>query len=196
MQDEGSQVVAITLADAPLEGSDQHWLDLCAGPGGKAALLGALANQRGASLVANEVLEHRAELVRQGVHLLDNVEVTTFDGRNGPWDAGSFDRVLVDAPCTGLGALRRRPESRWRRKPEDLESLVPLQMALLGRALDLVRPGGVVTYATCSPHLAETTGVVDAVVSGRSDVDVESTRQLWPHIDGTDAMFFAVLRRH
>ena len=149
----------------------------------------------GASLVANEVLEHRAELVRQGVHLLDNVEVTTFDGRHGPWETESFDRVLVDAPCTGLGALRRRPESRWRRVPEDLESLVPLQMALLNRALDLVRPGGVVVYATCSPHLAETTGVVDAVMAARDDVEVEATRQLWPHIDGTDAMFMATLRR-
>ena len=195
MQDEGSQVVALTLADAPIEGTDESWLDLCAGPGGKAALLGAIADQRGASLVANEVLEHRAELVRQGVHLLDNVEVTTFDGRHGTWDEGSFDRVLVDAPCTGLGALRRRPESRWRRVPEDLESLVPLQMALLSRALDLVRPGGVVVYATCSPHLAETTGVVEAVTRCRDDVQVESSRQLWPHIDGTDAMFMATLRR-
>ena len=104
-----------------------RWLDLCAGPGGKAALLGALAKQRGARLVANEVLEHRAELVRQGVRLLDNVEVTTADGRYGPWEPQSFDRVLVDAPCTGLGALRRRPESRWRRSEADLDDLVPLQ---------------------------------------------------------------------
>lgn len=195
VQDEGSQVVAITLADAPIEGPDNRWLDLCAGPGGKAALLGALADQRGASLVANEVLEHRAELVRQGVHLLDNVEVTTFDGRHGPWEPASFDRVLVDAPCTGLGALRRRPESRWRRQPTDLETLVPLQMALLSRALDLVRPGGVVVYATCSPHLAETTGVVEAVTRGRDDLSVESSQQLWPHIDGTDAMFMVAVRR-
>jgi 16S rRNA (cytosine967-C5)-methyltransferase len=195
VQDEGSQLVAITLADATVEGNDTRWLDLCAGPGGKAALLGALAKQRGAGLVANEVLEHRAELVRQGVRLLDNVEVTIADGRQGPWEPESFDRVLVDAPCTGLGALRRRPESRWRRSEADLDNLVPLQLALLGRALDLVRPGGVVVYATCSPHLRETHGVVDAVTSGRDDVDVETTHQWWPHIDGTDAMFCALLRR-
>lgn len=195
VQDEGSQLVAITLVDAPPGDAGECWLDLCAGPGGKAALLGALAGQRGASLVANEVVAHRAELVRQGVHLLDNVDVTMFDGRHGPWDAASFDRVLVDAPCTGLGALRRRPESRWRRQAEDLEALVPLQTALLARALELVRPGGVVVYATCSPHLAETTGVVGAVTSGCRDVEVEATRQLWPHIDGTDAMFMATLRR-
>jgi 16S rRNA (cytosine967-C5)-methyltransferase len=195
VQDEGSQLVAISLADAVVEGRDERWLDLCAGPGGKAALLGALANQRGATLVANELQAHRADLVRQGVHLLDNVEVTTYDGRHGPWEAGSFDRVLVDAPCTGLGALRRRPESRWRRSPDDLETLIPLQTALLTRALELTRPGGVVAYATCSPHVAETAGVVEAVTAGRDDVDVESTHQWWPHIDGTDAMFCALLRR-
>lgn len=195
VQDEGSQLVAITLADAQVDGTDTRWLDLCAGPGGKAALLGALAKQRGARLVANEVLEHRAELVRQGVRLLDNVEVTTADGRHGPWEPGTFDRVLVDAPCTGLGALRRRPESRWRRSEADLDDLVPLQEALLNRALELVRPGGVVAYATCSPHLRETHGVVDAVTAGRDDVDVETTQQWWPHIDGTDAMFCALLRR-
>ncbi|KAA1399285.1 RsmB/NOP family class I SAM-dependent RNA methyltransferase [Aeromicrobium ginsengisoli] len=195
VQDEGSQLVAITLAEAQVDGDDARWLDLCAGPGGKAALLGALAKQRGAHLVANEVLEHRADLVRQGVRLLDNVEVTTADGRHGPWEPASFDRVLVDAPCTGLGALRRRPESRWRRSEADLDDLVPLQEALLARALELVRPGGVVVYATCSPHVRETTGVVDAVTAGRGDVDVESTHQWWPHIDGTDAMFCALLRR-
>jgi 16S rRNA (cytosine967-C5)-methyltransferase len=195
VQDEGSQLVGITLAEAPVEGPDARWLDLCAGPGGKAALLGALAAGRGATLVANEVQEHRAELVRHGVRRLDNVEVTVFDGREGPWEPGSFDRVLVDAPCTGLGALRRRPESRWRRKPSDLDGLVPLQEALLTRALELVRPGGVVAYATCSPHVRETRGVVDAVIAGRDDVDLESTHQWWPHIDGTDAMFCALLRR-
>ncbi|MCL8253290.1 rRNA cytosine-C5-methyltransferase [Aeromicrobium fastidiosum] len=195
VQDEGSQLVAIALADAMLDGQDSRWLDLCAGPGGKAALLGALAAQHGATLVANEVQEHRAELVRHGVRRLRNVDVTVFDGREGPWDAGSFDRVLVDAPCTGLGALRRRPESRWRRSPGDLDDLVPLQQALLTRALELVRPGGVVAYATCSPHVRETRGVVDAVTSGRDDVVVESSHQWWPHVDGTDAMFCALLRR-
>lgn len=195
VQDEGSQLVAIALAEAMLEGSDERWLDVCAGPGGKAALLGALAAQRGATLVANEMQEHRAELVRRGVRQLENVDVTVFDGREGPWEPGSFDRILVDAPCTGLGALRRRPESRWRRSPADLDSLVPLQEALLTRALELVRPGGVVAYATCSPHVRETRGVVEAVTAGRDDVDVESTHQWWPHIDGTDAMFCALLRR-
>lgn len=190
VQDEGSQVVALTLADAALDGSDERWLDLCAGPGGKAALLGALASQRGARLVANEPQPHRADLVRANTRRLPNVEVTEFDGRAGPWATGSFDRVLVDAPCTGLGALRRRPESRWRRTEADLADLVPLQHALLARALDVVRPGGLVAYSTCSPHLAETAGAIAAV-----DAEIVSTRQLWPHLDRTDAMFVALLRR-
>lgn len=195
VQDEGSQMVAITLADANVEGSDERWLDLCAGPGGKAALLGALARERGAHLVANEVQLHRAELVRGGVRALDNVEVTVFDGREGNWQPASFDRILVDAPCTGLGALRRRPESRWRRKPKDVAGLVLLQSELLTRALELVRPGGLVAYATCSPHVQETTGVVEAVTDGRDDVVVESVHQWWPHLHGTDAMYCALIRR-
>ncbi|RYJ05612.1 MAG: rRNA cytosine-C5-methyltransferase, partial [Actinomycetales bacterium] len=100
VQDEGSQMVAVTLAEASVEGSDSRWLDLCAGPGGKAALLGAIAAQRGATLVANEVQPHRADLVRQAVRALENIEVTVHDGREGPWESGSFDRVIVDAPCT------------------------------------------------------------------------------------------------
>jgi 16S rRNA (cytosine967-C5)-methyltransferase len=123
------------------------------------------------------------------VAALSNVEVTVHDGREGPWEPRSFDRVLVDAPCTGLGALRRRPEARWRRQPEDLDQLVPLQTALLTRALELVRPGGVVGYATCSPHRSETEEVLRAV-----GAEPESTQQLWPHVDGTDAMFVALIR--
>lgn len=195
VQDEGSQMVAITTAEAPLEGYDTHWLDLAAGPGGKAALLGALAAQRGATLVANEVQPHRADLVRQSVRALKNVEVTVHDGREGPWEEESFDRVLLDAPCTGLGALRRRPEARWRRKPEDVPELVELQQQLLAHALDLVRPGGVVGYATCSPLLAETRAVVDAVLADREDVELEAEHHWWPHTDGTDAMYLALLRR-
>lgn len=188
-------MVALTLAEVPVEGHDTHWLDLAAGPGGKAALLGALGARRGATLVANELQEHRAELVRRSVRALRNVQVTTHDGREGPWEEDSFDRVLLDAPCTGLGALRRRPEARWRRRPQDVAELVALQRELLGRALELVRPGGVVGYATCSPLPAETRDLVDAVLADRTDVAVESEHRWWPHTDGTDAMYLAVLRR-
>jgi 16S rRNA (cytosine967-C5)-methyltransferase len=197
VQDEGSQLVALAMAEAPLEGRDERWLDLCAGPGGKAALLGALAAGRGATLLASERQPHRAALVSSAVRAVPagSVAVVAGDGLRPAWVPGTFDRVLVDAPCTGLGALRRRPESRWRRAPEDVEELVGLQQVLLDGALDAVRPGGVVVYATCSPVVAETSAVVSAVLARRGDTDEVGRFQLWPHREGTDAMFAATLRR-
>ncbi|WP_448699697.1 RsmB/NOP family class I SAM-dependent RNA methyltransferase, partial [Streptomyces avidinii] len=217
VQDEGSQLVAMALAAAPVEGRDERWLDGCAGPGGKAALLAALAAQRGAFLLASEKQPHRARLVERS--LAGNpgpYQVITADGTRPAWLPGSFDRVLMDVPCSGLGALRRRPESRWRRRPEDLEGFAPLQRGLLREALSAVRVGGIVGYATCSPHLAETRVVVDDVLKGRgagqSPVSAELIDarpfmsgvpalgdgpdvQLWPHLHGTDAMYLALLRR-
>ena len=107
-----------------------------------------------------------------------------------------FDRVLVDAPCTGLGALRRRPEARWRRQPSDLPPLTRLQRELLTAAIRAVRPGGLVAYVTCSPHVVETRVTVDEAIR-RAGHAVEKTaeRQLWPHRDGTDAMYLALLLR-
>ncbi|ANH39441.1 Ribosomal RNA small subunit methyltransferase B [Nocardioides dokdonensis FR1436] len=213
VQDEGSQLVAVALAEAALEGRDEEWLDLCAGPGGKSALLAGLAAGRGAGLLAVEKAPHRSALVARALAGADGVRgVVTADGTRPPLVAGTFDRVLVDAPCTGLGALRRRPESRWRRSPQDLEVLVDLQQRLLASALDLVRPGGVVLYATCSPVLAETRDVVAQALATRGDVELldlapqhaqvpdcagplPGTVQLWPHRHGTDAMFLALLRR-
>lgn len=208
VQDEGSQLVTLALASAPLEGVDARWLDLCAGPGGKAALLGALATTRGAALAAVEKAEHRARLVSQTCVGLP-VTVHVVDGRDSGLPERAYDRVLLDAPCTGLGALRRRPEARWRRRPEDLTGLVRLQRELLLAALRLLRPGGVVAYVTCSPHLNETVGVVADVVrrTGAEQLDARlqfpgvpalgegPSVQLWPHQHGTDAMFCALLRR-
>jgi 16S rRNA (cytosine967-C5)-methyltransferase len=210
VQDEGSQLVAIALAAAPLDGHDRRWLDLCSGPGGKAALLAALAAGRDARLVAAELQPHRADLVRRVLSGADGVEtVTVADGTTPPWPPGTFDRVLVDAPCSGLGALRRRPEARWHKSPDDLPGLLELQVALLTSALSLVRAGGVVVYATCSPVVAETADVVRRVLEAHPGVTLEpvplevpdsagplpGTVQLWPHRHRTDAMFMALLRR-
>jgi 16S rRNA (cytosine967-C5)-methyltransferase len=209
VQDEGSQLAALALAQGPLDGPDSRWLDLCAGPGGKAALLGALAAQRSARVTAVEVAPHRAELVRHAVAGLP-VEVVCADARELELDG--FDRVLVDAPCSGLGSLRRRPESRWRRQPSDLPPLTRLQRELLTSAVRAVRPGGLVAYVTCSPHLVETQVTVTegarrsaypvelvdvrpALPAGLPDVGTGPTVQLWPHRHGTDAMFLALLRR-
>ena len=221
VEDEGSQLVALMLADAPLKGRDERWLDLCAGPGGKAALLGARALQRGARLVANETAPHRARLIETCVRALprDVVAVRRGDGRRfGHDEPAAWDRVLVDAPCSGLGSLRRRPEARWRRTAKDVNELAELQRELLTSALATVRPGGVVAYTTCSPHVLETEYVVRDVTRrlDRRGQRVEvlhagnaATRlaprppagterrmlQLWPHLEGTDAMFCALLRR-
>jgi 16S rRNA (cytosine967-C5)-methyltransferase len=211
VQDEGSQLAALALARAEVSGRDARWLDLCAGPGGKAALLTGLARERHAGLFAAERLTHRAGLVSSAVRRYGPPRlVVVADGTRPPWRPASFDRVIVDAPCSGLGALRRRPESRWRRSPADLDGLVALQVSLLRSALDSVRPGGVVAYVTCSPHRAETRGVVDVVLGALDDIreidartllpDVPDTGpgphvQLWPHLHGTDAMFVSVLLR-
>ena len=222
VQDVGSQLVARALAAASLEAGEnttrEAWLDLCAGPGGKAALLAALAKERGATLLANEPAPHRAKLVSQALSAVPSEvwAVRTGDGREvGSERPASFDRVLVDVPCSGLGALRRRPESRWRRTPKDLADLGPLQRELLNSALAAVRPGGVVAYVTCSPHPAETTAVVSDALRKRDDLELldagsvldavslgsglgaghEKTAQLWPHVHSTDGMFLALIRR-
>ncbi len=201
VQDEGSQLVALVLArvDAPGE----RVIDLAAGPGGKAALLAA----EGLQVAGLELHETRARLVAH-----TGVPVVVGDGRRPPFAPGSADRVLLDAPCSGLGALRRRPEARWRRTPADIKPLALLQETLLRNALALVRPGGVVAYATCSPHRRETSGVVDRVTANPpvalEQIDVRPflppdmpqlgagpSVQLWPHRHGTDAMFVALLRR-
>lgn len=154
-----------------------------------------------------EPVAHRADLIRKTTRELP-VDVHVADGRD-PGLAGGYDRILVDAPCTGLGALRRRPEARWRRQPSDVAGLAKLQRELLASALGLVRPGGVVVYSTCSPHLSETVAVVaDAVrrygataldtralVPGVPGLGDGTSVQLWPHRHGTDAMFLAALRK-
>lgn len=207
VQDEGSQLVAWALARTPAP--QGPWLDMCAGPGGKAALLAGLAREEGSWLLASEAQEHRARLVRQALAAYpDGAAVIAADGTHPAWGRG-FARVMVDVPCSGLGALRRRPESRWRRTSDDVTSLAELQRGLLSAALDSARPGGVVAYVTCSPHPAETTQVVDDVLRGRPgvarlhaadalaevpDCAAGDDVQLWPQRHGTDAMFLSLLR--
>ncbi len=227
VQDEGSQLIALALAAASVEGAageSERWLDLCAGPGGKAGLLAALAIQRGIPFVANEVSAHRAELVRQTLAPAaaaaaaagSPLEIRTGDGREvGADEPATYSRVLIDAPCTGLGALRRRPEARWRRTAGNVTALAGLQRELLVSGIEATTPGGLIAYATCSPHLNETTFVVRDVLKKREDVETVDARalfvdaagaplphlgdgpfvQLWPHVHGTDGMFFALLRR-
>lgn len=218
VQDEGSQLAALALSRArPIE-PGERWLDLCAGPGGKATLLAAEAHAGGATLVANELVPARANLVRRALEPVPGeTPVWQRDGSTiGDSEPGAFDRILLDAPCTGLGALRRRPEARWRKTPRDVAELGTLQATLLDSAVRALAPGGILAYVTCSPHPAETRIVVDdAVRRWHGEVRPLDTRavierisrtdphlagrddqvQLWPHRQGTDAMFIALLTR-
>jgi 16S rRNA (cytosine967-C5)-methyltransferase len=213
VQDEASQLAALALTRVAVTGQDESWLDVCAGPGGKARLLAALAAGAGATLTATEVREHRARLVAAAVAGAGSSRVVVADSTRPAWQHGRFDRVIADVPCSGLGALRRRPEARWRRSPADIAGLGGLQRDLLTSALDSARPGGVVGYVTCSPHPAETVGVVADVLARRGDVSVVDAPamlpevpglgcgpagryvQFWPHVHGTDAIFLALLQR-
>lgn len=193
VQDEASMVVVHALQ---VEAGDRI-LDLCAGPGGKSAHLAALAGADGA-VTAVELHPHRARMISETAERLGvAVEVLVGDALDPPLtDGASFDRVLLDAPCTGLGTGRRRPEVRWRRTPEDVASLAALQRRLLASAAARLRPGGTLTYAVCTWTAEETDGVLDAVIADgplRAFTEV-ARRQLRPDVDGTDGMFLSTLR--
>lgn len=199
VQDLGSQLVVEKFYDEFKP--NLRWLDLCAGPGGKAAYLSALLKRDGGSLLANEISNERAKLVSQVMH---HGEVNVSDGRSMPDELGKFDRILLDAPCTGIGALRRRPEVRWRRSLQDLKNLTQLQSELLESATRLLSPGGIIAYVTCSSHQAETKFQIRSFLKQHSNftrikvqderADIDGDLQLWPHRDGTDAMFLSLLR--
>jgi 16S rRNA (cytosine967-C5)-methyltransferase len=214
VQDEGSQIAALALVGFREVENGEKWLDMCAGPGGKAALLAALAEKSRATLVANEVQEHRAKLVSNALKPFENVSVTVEDGRQiGDESPDTYDRILVDAPCSGLGALRRRPEARWRKASEDLKTLTQLQFELLESASKALKPGGSLLYVTCSPHLSETVAIIDKAqrTLGLKVLDLTSnlnsslmggtlppnrkTVQLYTNRDNTDCMFMAMLTK-
>lgn len=216
VQDEGSQLAALVLVGAQPLIAGEKWLDLCAGPGGKTALLAAETSATDVRIVANEIAPHRVNLVQSAVSGFSNVDVEVGDGRRyGAEQPNTFDRILVDAPCSGLGALRRRPESRWRRTTKDVATLTGIQWDLLQSGLAALKPGGVLVYVTCSPHLVETRAIVDRAVRENPAVRELDTKaalrrltisplklagpdqsvQLWPHRHGTDAMFIALLTK-
>lgn len=229
VQDAGSQLVARALASQPISSEEEvstRWLDLCAGPGGKAALLAALGAQEGAHLLANEVTSHRAKLVRSSLNAIPESAWTVREGDGRTIskhvDGQQFGRIMVDAPCTGLGALRRRPEARWRKKLTDLAELTPLQTDLLAEAYRVLAPGGALAYVTCSPHPVETILQVKDFLRDHPDAElldakaaltevaetslwdehdevedtvVAKTAQLWPHRHNTDAMFMALITK-
>ncbi|MEN9687822.1 MAG: hypothetical protein RL381_834 [Actinomycetota bacterium] len=206
VQDEGSQLVADIFSRASSKAS--RTLDLCAGPGGKAALLANICLQENRDFVANEVSEARASLVQK---VVGNYPVWVGDGREIADHGEFFDAILADVPCTGLGALRRRPEVRWRRTVQDLRSLTELQRELIEAALSVLNPGGIFGYATCSPHFAETQAQVqlllknhpgveqldihDYLPTNLKDAEALGSLSLWTGIHDTDSMFLALFRK-
>jgi 16S rRNA (cytosine967-C5)-methyltransferase len=201
VQDPASQDVAAAVAAGP----GDLVLDVCAAPGGKATALAAT----GARVVAADSRTRRARLVvgnaaRLGV--ADRVAVVAADGTRPPWRAGTFDRVLVDAPCSGLGTLRRRADLRWRAEPESVERLAALQRRLLAEAADLVRPGGTLVYSVCTLTAAESTAVDDWLATARPDLRPDDAPPtpwepwgrgaiLLPQTAGTDGMCLYRYRR-
>lgn len=212
VQDQGSQLVALALArvQEPVDG--EKWLDICAAPGGKSAILASEATNRQVEITANEIHEARSALMKNSLTIFENIKFTTQDGVLFADAPETFDRILLDAPCSGLGSLRRRPESRWRKKPGDLPTLRGTQEKLLFAALTALKPGGYLAYVTCSPHVAETKLQVEKVSKNVRFLDTraelnkisneplfnetgEGPAWLWPHIHGTDAMFIALMQK-
>lgn len=210
IQDQGSYLVAQALALAPIDippspARQALWLDMCAGPGGKAALLSRWAYQKDARFLALEISEHRAALMTRMTS-----EIVVADGTKAPLAPESAAKILIDAPCSGLGALRRRPDARIRKLPSELPGLVAIQRQLLESAAELLIVGGVMAYITCSPVAAETTGniqwftqsnptfeLIDARPYFPTEMDVAERFdvQLWPGVHHTDAMYVALLQK-
>ena len=206
VQDEGSQLVAHIFSLATKDSASL--LDLCAGPGGKAALLAHLANVNGQEFTANEISEARAKLVK---NVIGKFPVQVGDGREIASHGYTYDAILADVPCTGLGALRRRPEVRWRRTVQDLRGLLVLQRELSDAAISVLNPGGVFGYATCSPHFSETSGEVLRILKDHPELEQmdiapfipsnlegatrDKSLSLWTSKHGTDAMFLALFRK-
>jgi 16S rRNA (cytosine967-C5)-methyltransferase len=198
-QGEASQLVAALVDVAP----DARVLDACAAPGGKTvAIAERLAPRR--SLVAFD--RNRAgleRLVREASRLGVEVVVAQADARRPP-ASRPFDAVLVDAPCSGLGTLRRHPEIKWRRRPEDVTRLAALQREIVAGVAPLVKPGGLLVYAVCTRTREETTGVVEALQAAQPRfvvepargpcVDVDGFLRTAPHRHGLDGFFAARLR--
>lgn len=199
VQDEASQQVATLVGAQP----GDRVLDLCAAPGGKATALASL----GARVVASDIRPTRVGLIRTNADRLGlAVDLVAADGTRPPWRDGSFDRVVVDAPCSGLGTLRRRADLRWRAEEDSVPRLADLQLRLVTAAADLVRPGGELVYSVCTLTAAESLGVDERLAADRPDLEPldppEGPWEPWgrgaillPQTAGTDGMCLFRYRR-
>lgn len=217
VQDEGSQLAALLLTRARALTTGDTLLDMCAGPGGKTAVLAAEALAVGATVEALEKVPHRVGLVRDSTRAITALSDTVLHVSLGDARSltGQYSHILLDAPCSGLGALRRRPEARWAKSAEQIGGLVALQGELLDSGLGALAPGGILAYVTCSPVVEETVSIVAVALDRNPGIEAMDTPaildaialrpvpgasrgsavQLWTHRHGTDAMFVQLLRR-
>ena len=209
VQDQGSQLVALTLL--ALVGNRGDVLDMCSGPGGKSAVL--QAGLVSGSLTCMEPNQKRAKLVQDALGPESIAKVIIAPGQQA--EPGKYEGVLLDAPCSGLGSLRRKPESRWRKAPDQLANLQKIQQELLDAAVAALKPGGILLYSTCTPVISETNGQISQALDRHPELElvplpavVESlspnlrlnhgrkTVQLWTQAHGTDSMYLAALRKN
>lgn len=195
MQDEASQLVAHVLN--PQTG--ERVLDACAAPGSKTTHLAALAEDR-ARVVAGDLHAHRLRVVREAASRqgLRSIRLVRFDAERAlPFGDDVFDRVLVDAPCTGTGTLRHNPEIRWRVAPEDIRELSERQRRILSEAARVLRPGGRLVYSTCSVEREENEEVMADFLRARTDFrQLGDATRTWPHRDDTDGFYVAALEKN
>ncbi|HYJ60685.1 MAG TPA: transcription antitermination factor NusB [Actinomycetota bacterium] len=204
IQDQASAFVARTLGAV----AGDLVADVCAAPGGKAFALAATVDPDGTGrgrVIAGDVRARRLAAMRREAARLGAAPVRVqLDARRPPLRPGSVDRVLVDAPCSGIGSARRRPELLWRVQASAVPTLASTQLAIATAAADLVRPGGRFVYAVCTFPRAETEAVADLLAERRPDLRPVATdgpdgpaerHRLWPHEDGADGMFVAAFER-
>jgi 16S rRNA (cytosine967-C5)-methyltransferase len=193
LQDEASQLVALLLEAR----RGERVLDLCAAPGGKTTMIADRSGDR-AFVVAADRSATRMETVvaTTTLHGLAGIRPVILDATEQlPFWRETFDKVLVDAPCSGTGTLRRNPEIRWRLTSGDIPLLAEQQNRILSNALEIVKPGGRVVYSTCSVEREENEGVIEEVMTSDPRFRALTARRTWPQTHGCDGFFIAVFER-
>ncbi|GGK14178.1 ribosomal RNA small subunit methyltransferase B [Caldalkalibacillus thermarum] len=193
IQSESSMLVAPLLRPEP----GMKVLDLCAAPGGKTTHLAELMDNRG-HVVANDVHAHKLKLIKKAAKRLGItiINVTAYDGTTvSPGQLGHFERILVDAPCSGFGVIKHKPDLKWHKRPEDIKQIAELQLQLLTRAAQLLIPGGQLVYSTCTIDREENESVITRFLEDHPDFEVGEIRQIFPQDFGSDGFFMAKLNK-
>lgn len=216
IQDAASQAAAFLLAKYRITENETDWLDACAAPGGKTAMLANVAPTKDFHITAVDIHPHKEQLIKKNVANFRNVEIIIGDSRLSPWKNKKFDRILIDAPCTGLGAIRRRSESRWKKTPADMKNLTNNAKEILDAAVKSSKNDAFIEYVVCSPILEETDYFVDWALQNYPELhlippaeylplfgekiseEVVSVTnyglRFWPHLHETDAMFVSLFQ--